>query len=69
VSQARCPTCRNLFETDYSVSMPFCCERCRQVDLGKWLDEELSMPIDIEGALEQQANNPHEIDDPDDELS
>jgi len=29
---------------------PFCCERCRLVDLGKWLNEEycVSDPIHIE---------------------
>ena len=24
--------------------MPFCCERCRLVDLGRWLKEENSVP-------------------------
>ena len=24
--------------------MPFCCERCRMIDLGKWLNEEASIP-------------------------
>ncbi len=29
--------------------MPFCSERCRMVDLGRWLDEGYSMPIEAEG--------------------
>ena len=24
--------------------MPFCGERCRTIDLGRWLDEEYSLP-------------------------
>jgi endogenous inhibitor of DNA gyrase (YacG/DUF329 family) len=25
--------------------MPFCSSRCRQVDLGRWLDEKHTLPI------------------------
>jgi len=25
--------------------MPFCCERCRQIDLGRWLNEEMTLPL------------------------
>jgi hypothetical protein len=24
--------------------MPFCSDRCRQIDLGRWFNEEYSMP-------------------------
>jgi len=58
----RCPICGHDFEATYSVAMPFCSERCRQIDLGKWLDEEHSMPLDIEGSFEEQAN-PSQSDD------
>ncbi|MFB3068640.1 MAG: DNA gyrase inhibitor YacG [Acidobacteriota bacterium] len=32
-----CPTCGQKISGDHSF-MPFCSERCRLLDLGKWLD-------------------------------
>ncbi len=29
---------------------PFCSERCRLVDLGKWLNEDYRIPVKAEGA-------------------
>jgi endogenous inhibitor of DNA gyrase (YacG/DUF329 family) len=26
--------------------MPFCSQRCRQIDLGRWLREENSIPVE-----------------------
>jgi endogenous inhibitor of DNA gyrase (YacG/DUF329 family) len=34
---------------------PFCSERCRQVDLGKWLEEEYRVPIASWGEDEDGA--------------
>ena len=31
----RCPTCRNLV-TATDENFPFCSDRCRLIDLGKW---------------------------------
>lgn len=31
----RCPTCRTLV-TEKDEDFPFCSERCRMIDLGKW---------------------------------
>jgi uncharacterized protein len=39
-----CPTCKKQFDSDASPSMPFCSPRCRQIDLNRWLSEEISMP-------------------------
>ena len=37
---ATCPTCRKTFDLQASLkSRPFCCERCKMADLGRWLDE------------------------------
>jgi hypothetical protein len=41
-----CPTCGRLFEIEQSKSPPFCSSRCRQIDLGRWLDETNSLPYD-----------------------
>lgn len=40
----RCPTCQIEFEPHQTTAMPFCSERCRSVDLGRWLDETNALP-------------------------
>jgi len=40
----RCPTCQSEFDSKLSSALPFCSERCREIDLGRWLDEKNSMP-------------------------
>ncbi len=40
----RCPTCSQSFDPQKSKSMPFCSERCRRIDLGRWLNEDVSIP-------------------------
>jgi endogenous inhibitor of DNA gyrase (YacG/DUF329 family) len=44
----RCPVCQREFSADDSPAMPFCGERCRLVDLGRWLDERYGLPIERE---------------------
>ncbi len=35
--QVRCPTCRKEIEYDIKNPWrPFCCERCKLIDLGEW---------------------------------
>lgn len=58
MASLRCPTCGMLFESTYTVAMPFCSERCRQIDLGHWLDEEHSIPVDIEKTIEDESSRP-----------
>lgn len=41
----KCPHCGNLFRQDQSSALPFCSERCRLIDLGGWLDEKYSVPV------------------------
>ncbi len=42
-----CPTCqRPVLPRPKNPSAPFCSERCRQVDLGKWLNEEHRIPVE-----------------------
>lgn len=42
--ERQCPTCGRKFDESKSSSLPFCCERCRLVDLGRWLDERNQLP-------------------------
>ena len=49
-----CPYCGG--ESRYDISnpfRPFCCERCRMMDLGKWADEEfrVTLPDEEQGSL------------------
>jgi endogenous inhibitor of DNA gyrase (YacG/DUF329 family) len=47
----RCPICKKTFEPQIakdSIASPFCSERCRTIDLGRWLGETYSMPVDPE---------------------
>ncbi len=60
----RCPTCRTLVPVE-SEEAPFCSDRCRRIDLGKWAsgDYKISSPIldpDLLEELEhkQQQENP-----------
>jgi endogenous inhibitor of DNA gyrase (YacG/DUF329 family) len=39
-----CPICKQQFEKSTSSALPFCSERCRTIDLGRWLGETYSMP-------------------------
>jgi endogenous inhibitor of DNA gyrase (YacG/DUF329 family) len=41
----KCPICeRARGERDENPAFPFCSERCRLADLGKWLGEEYRIP-------------------------
>lgn len=46
MSTIRCPICEQQFDPQQSAAMPFCCERCRQIDLGRWLREAYSVPVE-----------------------
>jgi endogenous inhibitor of DNA gyrase (YacG/DUF329 family) len=39
MAQVRCAICGRHFQPEQSPAMPFCSQRCRLVDLGRWLDE------------------------------
>jgi endogenous inhibitor of DNA gyrase (YacG/DUF329 family) len=42
-----CPNCGKSFDAqDPEAPAPFCSERCRSVDLGRWLSEEYGLPIE-----------------------
>jgi len=41
----RCPTCSQMFDPAASKAMPFCSDRCRRIDLGRWLNEDISIPF------------------------
>jgi uncharacterized protein len=40
----RCPVCDVTFKAEATPAPPFCSERCRTIDLGRWLDEANALP-------------------------
>lgn len=40
----RCPTCNKPIPSEARSWRPFCSERCKLVDLSKWLDGEYRIP-------------------------
>jgi endogenous inhibitor of DNA gyrase (YacG/DUF329 family) len=49
-----CPVCQRKVEVENAPSAPFCSERCRVVDLGRWLKEQYAVPH--EAADEEAAD-------------
>lgn len=59
-----CPTCKKIitWSTD-NPFRPFCCERCKLIDLGAWADGSYAVPgddanIDQLGTEQQFTENP-----------
>ncbi len=42
----KCPICEQLFDAASSPALPFCSRRCQQIDLGRWLGENYSVPVE-----------------------
>ena len=40
----KCPICKKSVKLG-DPEMPFCSERCRDIDLGKWASEEYRVPV------------------------
>lgn len=52
----RCPTCDMLAEPGVSDKyLPFCSERCRLIDLGRWLNEEHQLPCEADDDEQQES--------------
>jgi len=64
----RCPTCKTLV-LQGAEDFPFCSDRCRRIDLGKWAsgDYKISSPIldpeVLEGISESQRTQRTDDDD------
>jgi uncharacterized protein len=62
VRSLRCPTCRSLVLAG-SQDFPFCSERCRLIDLGKWasggyvISTPITDPEMLESIAEEQSRN------------
>ena len=58
-----CSVCRQTFESEKSPALPFCSERCRMIDLGRWFEEGYSMPVEHDRELEAFKNPLREGED------
>jgi len=69
-TQVRCPTCRKTGDWLATPHGPFCSERCKLIDLGRWLGEEhrISEPLRPDH-FRQYADLPpgRHLDEPDPE--
>ena len=63
MSMFRCPICKKEFEkpTEGERSYaPFCSERCKLIDLGRWLDGRYQIPVAHD---DQDESDPEEPED------
>jgi len=58
MTRLRCPICQKQFESAESAALPFCGPRCRQIDLGRWLDERYGVPLQRHDDEEEPADEP-----------
>jgi endogenous inhibitor of DNA gyrase (YacG/DUF329 family) len=59
----RCPTCSQQFDPKTSAAMPFCSDRCRRIDLRRWLNEDISIPYRELPDDDAPPRRPPETDD------
>ena len=50
----RCPICDREFDPATSTAKPFCSDRCRTIDLGRWLGEGYSLPDERPAAGDEE---------------
>ena len=54
---ARCPHCGNSTRLDAGNAWrPFCSERCKLIDLGKWFEGRYALPAEEEAAAQAEGN-------------
>ncbi len=41
-----CPRCKKPARWTDNPFRPFCCERCKMIDLGAWANEDYRVPVD-----------------------
>jgi endogenous inhibitor of DNA gyrase (YacG/DUF329 family) len=56
-----CPVCGASFDPQQSNCLPFCGERCRLIDLKRWLGEEYGVPTQPDES-DQEDEPPAESD-------
>jgi endogenous inhibitor of DNA gyrase (YacG/DUF329 family) len=52
----RCPVCDATVDLATCSTVPFCSDRCRLIDLGRWLDEAYAVPETKRSDPEDEAD-------------
>ena len=52
-----CPICKRPAQWEGNPSRPFCSERCRLIDLGRWADESYRVPGEKPPLEEEDKDN------------
>jgi len=55
----KCPVCKKEVPLD-APDMPFCSERCRLIDLGRWANEEYRIPAEPVTPAADEGEEPDE---------
>lgn len=63
MSSRHCLGCRRPFSPNENSAGPFCSQRCKTIDLGKWLGEEYRIPEKSPWNLEDEGAPEHESSD------
>lgn len=63
----RCPVCDAAVDPVTASHPPFCGERCRLVDLGRWLDEAYAVPEKPRAEEDDEDQGPLALPAADDE--
>jgi hypothetical protein len=60
----KCPVCKSrVADTSQNEAhFPFCSQRCRLIDLGKWLDGEYRIPVSPEQPEDEDSQPTQEQD-------
>ena len=56
----KCPICKKSVADegqDRPTTYPFCSERCKLIDLGRWLDGKYQIPVPDRGAADPSAKD------------
>ena len=56
--KVKCPICGKNAEYDGNAFRPFCSERCKLVDLGKWIEEQYRIPTNEQPGEPEQPATP-----------
>jgi endogenous inhibitor of DNA gyrase (YacG/DUF329 family) len=62
----KCPSCGKQVEWEQNLFRPFCSERCKLIDLGKWVNEEYRVPgreVPTQGEDKESDDRESPIDD------
>jgi len=63
----RCPTCKTECDPGRSAFAPFCSERCKLLDLSRWLEGEFCIPgAPVEFPEAKDIGNKEHDEEPDD---